>query len=111
MCASDTPTSDKIFLLSEQEATKADYGFAAYNEYKDDGTHDDSTRIRMTTDFAKANGAGYVTTAGYGGDWWLRSPYCDDSEYAHLVYYDGGAWDIYYVYDDWEGVVPALCLN
>ena len=107
--ASDTPISDKIFLLSEQEVTKADYGFAAYNEYKGDGAHDDSTRIRLTTDFA--SGAGYATTTGYGDDWWLRSPYCDDSACAHYVDYAGGAWDIYCVYYDWVGVVPALCLN
>lgn len=104
--ASDTPTSDKIFLLSEQEATKADYGFAAYNAY---GTG--NTRIRMTTAFAQANGAFQSSTAGYGGSWWLRSPICDDSISAHIVDIDGNA-SICGTKDfGYRGVVPALCLE
>lgn len=110
-CASDTPTEDKIFLLSEQEVTKADYGFAAaYDECKGDGTHDDSTRIRMTTAFAEANGADQ-TTAGYGGYWWLRSPYYDGSYDARVVDDDGFANDYFSVDYGNNGVVPALCLN
>ena len=105
------PTEDTIFLLSEQEATKAEYGFGAYNECKGDGTHNDSTRIRMTTAFAKANGAWQSSTYGYGGCWWLRSPNCSNSNDARDV--DGNG-DAYYkdrVYSDSVGVVPALCLN
>ena len=109
--ASDTPTSDKIFLLSEQEVTKADYGFAAYNEYMGDGTHDDSTRIRITTAFAKDSGAYQNDTEGYGGYWWLRSPHCDVCDVARRVYHDGHAISNYPVNDDSTGVVPALCLN
>ncbi len=109
--ASDTTTSDKIFLLSLQEATKADYGFAAYNEYKGDSSHDDSTRIRMTTDFAKANGAYQETTEGYGGYWWLRSPLYSDSGNARHVYNDGDADSLSSVRDGDIGVVPALCLK
>ena len=109
--ASDTPTSDKIFLLSEQEATKADYGFAAYDEYKGDGTHDYSTRIRMATAFAQVNGAYQDNTAGYGGYWWLRSPHCDYSGSARYVIGDGYANYSSYVSFDNLGVVPALCLK
>ena len=123
--ASDTPTSDKILLLSLQEVTKAEYGFAAYNEYKGDGTHDDSTRIRMTTAFAKESGADQNTTEGYGGCWWLRSPSNDGADsFAALMVGEpggGGVW-IDCDGDGWEndgfqvdyaeaGVVPALCLN
>ena len=108
--ASDTPTSDKIFLLSLQEATKSDYGFAAYNEYKGDGTHDDSTRIRMTTAFAKANGAYQDDAAGYGGYWWLRSPFYSFSDYARQVNFYGIAGNFSLVGGDGVGVVPALCL-
>lgn len=121
--ASDTPTSDKIFLLSLQEVTKAEYGFAAYNEYKGDGTHDDSTRIRMTTAFAKESGADQNTTEGYGGFWWLRSPSNDDSFAALMVGEPGDGGDVLdsdsdgYANDGigvdayFLGVVPALCLN
>lgn len=60
--ASETYTTDKIFLLSEQEATTEEYGFAKYNA---SGTG--NTRIRVTTDYAKATGAYQDGTTGYGG--------------------------------------------
>lgn len=68
-CVSATDTTDKVFLLSRQEATDSGYGFAAYDQF---GT--DSTRIRVTTDYAKATGAYQSSTEGCGGWWWLRSP-------------------------------------
>ena len=61
-------TTDKVFLLSMEEATNLNSGFAVYNT-------DDSTRIRVATDYAKATGAFQGPTAGYGGWWWLRSPF------------------------------------
>ena len=109
--ASDTPTSDKIFLLSEQEATKSDYGFAAYNEYKGDGTHNDSTRIRMTTAFAQEKAALQSPTLFNYDDWRLRSSVYNNSNYARYVDFEGDADRSYYVHDDSIGVVPALCLN
>ncbi|MBP5569244.1 MAG: hypothetical protein J6X54_08495 [Treponema sp.] len=109
--ASDTSSSDKIFLLSEQEVTKADYGFAAYNECKGDGTHNDSTRIRMTTAFAQEEGAWQSGTSGCGGVWWLRSPYYDGGNIALDVAPNGYAYSNCYVNASNGGVVPALCLN
>jgi hypothetical protein len=109
--ASDTPTNDKIFLLSEQEVTKADYGFAEGNEYKGDGTHNDSTRIRMATAFAQANGAYQNSTEGCGGNWWLRSPRNNIVNYAHIVRDDGYASYTNEVINDGISVVPALCLK
>ena len=84
--ASSTPTSDKIFLLSEKEVT--DYGFEAY-----DASGAGNTRIRVTTDWARANYAYQSGTAGYGGWWWLRSPYCNNSSHARVVYIIGFASD------------------
>ena len=43
-------TTDKIFLLSESEVINSDYGFAAYDSYGQG-----NARIRVSTDFAKAN--------------------------------------------------------
>ena len=105
-------TTDKVFLLSEQEVTTSDYGFAAYNVYKDDsnGTME-STRIRMTTDYAKANYAIQNPTAGYGGWWWLRSPDWYDSDYACGVLGDGYVLSADFVHLTSGGVCPALCLK
>ncbi len=99
-------TSDKIFLLSMREVTKSDYGFAAYNT-----CGAGSSRIRKTTDYAKASGAGQNSTAGMGGWWWLRSPYYYLSDGARGGGYDGAADSNYTVGDSPGGVVPALSIN
>ena len=97
-------TTDKIFLLSQQEATTSGYGFAAYGE-------SDSTRIRVTTDYAKATGANQDSTADYGGWWWLRSPIYGSESYARVINNRGRAnlnRDVDYTDG---GVVPALCVQ
>ncbi len=110
-------TKDKIFLLSEQEATKEDYGFAKYDQYGRG-----NTRIRVATDYAKATGAYQSSTAGYGGCWWLRSPYYGQESHARSIYYDGRAninstvndarYDRYgSVHNAGRGVVPALSIS
>ncbi len=99
-------TTDKIFLLSESEVINSDYGFAAYDSYGKG-----NARIRVTTDFAKANYAWQKTTAGYGGYWWLRSPYYARSNTAHYVDYDGYADNDYSVSETRNGVVPALSIS
>ena len=102
--ASDTPTSDKIFLLCLQEATTNKYGFAAI-----DGSN--QTRIRKVTAFAKAMGVQYTANESYGGYWWLRSPYFKDSNQARYVNDGGNANKNISVQSSHVGVVPALCLN
>lgn len=96
-------TADKIFLLSEKEVTIKGYGFAAHDSYGKG-----NARIRMPTDYAKANCAFQQSTDG-GGNWWLRSPDYTASRFASCVRYDGrdicGNVD-YTVY----GVVPALSI-
>ena len=99
-------TSDKIFLLSEKEATTASYGFASYSSY---GIG--NTRIRVTTDYAKANYAYQSTSSGYGGFWWLRSPSYNYSGHARYVVYDGDANYSHYVNPTYRGVVPALSIS
>ena len=79
-------TSDKIFLLSEQEATTAGYGFDVYDAFGEG-----NTRIRVTTDYALATGAYQDSTDGYGGWWWLRSPLYSNENYARLIYIGGDA--------------------
>ena len=99
-------TMDKIFLLSEKEATTTEYGFAAYDSF---GTG--STRIRATTDYAKATGAYQSSTEGYGGWWWLRSPFFLIDIDARLVFFGGSAGNFDDVFFAGGGVVPALCVQ
>ena len=110
-------TTNKIFLLSEKEATTGaylkekditdeDYGF---DEYSESGKG--NTRIRVTTDYAKATGAYQDSTVGYGGWWWLRSPYCINVDLARVIYNDGDADSDYSVDDTDGGVVPALSIS
>ncbi|MBQ5999451.1 MAG: hypothetical protein IJL70_08280, partial [Treponema sp.] len=101
-----TNTSDKIFLLSEKEATTTSYGFDAYNS-----SGAGNTRIRVTTDYAKANYAAQNTTSGYGGYWWLRSPSHDERYNVRYVGQSGLADCYYYSARDINGIVPALCVD
>ena len=99
-------TKDKIFLLSEQEATTLNSGFAAYDAYGKG-----STRIRVTTDYAKATGAYQSSTEGYGGWWWLRSPYFGNEYNARVIINDGDAINGIDVDSTDGGVVPALSIS
>ena len=99
-------TKDKIFLLSEQEATTEGYGFAAYDAYGEG-----NTRIRVTTDYAKATGAYQDSTAGSGGWWWLRSPRYINEDYVRIIRLVGDA-NYNRIVDGTDGgVVPALCIE
>ena len=105
-------TTDKIFLLSEQEVygTKAgSYGFAeAYD------THDEARRRKSST-YAKAKGvwSDYGNGAGCDGNCflWLRTPGYDTNETMEV---DNGGYvdrDGHGVHRNDNGVCPALNLN
>ena len=100
-------TTDKIFLLSEQEATMSDYGFAEYT-----ASGQGNTRIRVTTDYAKAAGAFQSGTTGYGGIWWLRSPLYVYSCFLNAINGAGSA-DFDYNLNGITsfGIVPALSIS
>lgn len=99
-------TNDKIFLLSESEAINSSYGFTAYDSYGEG-----NARIRIPTDYAKANYAYQSPIGGYGGAWWLRSPYYTYEYFAHYVSSDGDANLNDYVNRIDAGIVPALCVS
>ncbi|MCI7565654.1 MAG: InlB B-repeat-containing protein [Treponema sp.] len=108
-------TTDQIFLLSEQEVTTSNYGFAACDVYIGDpnGTTE-SSRVRYATDYARANYTFQDTSNGNAGSWWTRSPFYSPSSNALRIGPDGNANnnnnnnDIIY---NFRGICPALCLS
>ena len=99
-------TTDKIFLLSESEVINSDYGFAAYVS-----SGKGNARIRFPTDYAKANYAYASSYDGFGGNWWLRSPYYYNFDYTRSVNSDGDADYPVFVDEPKYGVVPALSIS
>ncbi len=96
-------TNDKVWLLSEQEVSKAFYGFA-------DPSINAQKREKQTTAYAQCQGAYTASGGSYDGNgyWWLRSPYHGHSNYALSVYEVGDAYRDDYVDHTYHGVVPAL---
>ena len=94
-------TTDKIFLLSELEATTSTYGFEAYNATE-------NSRKRLSTDYAKAN----FCDAKDGSNWMLRSPYklSSSTYYVCTVNKDGKTNGPSNKHEEF-GVVPALCVT
>lgn len=98
-------TTDKVFLLSRQEASNPAYGFL-----------DNGERALKSTDYAKSQGAWQGTAASNRGIgwWWLRSPRNDKNGYnVHGVGADGGVGANGYDYVDRTsgGIVPALWIK
>ena len=106
--ASATPTEDKLFLLSEQEVTKSSYDFSS--SYSSGTLY---TNIRVPTDYAKANYVDLGSVSSQNrGNWWLRSPFYDNSGYVHHVRNTGDVFSTSILVNlESIGVVPALCLN
>ena len=96
-------TKDKIFLLSEKEATASAFGFTEYDDYGRG-----NSRIRKATDYAKANFAYQGSGSAFGGWWWLRSPYYYRTDFALDCDYAGSAYDFGVVSTRRGGIVPAL---
>lgn len=100
-------TKDKIFLLSEQEATTADYGFVG--EWKSD-----EARRKRSSTYTKAKGA-FSTEANdrrYAGVccWWLRTP-DDNANEALIVDMTGSVILGNNVTYKWDAVSPVLNLD
>ena len=105
--ASDTPTTDKVFLLSEQEATKSEYGFDVY-----DAGGIGNARIRKAVDYAYTSGAtAGGTNSDLGSWWWLRSPSYHRDDGACNINSNGHAGSGLFVTNSNGGVAPALCVS
>ena len=94
-------TTDKVWLLSYDEAHNSEYGFnAEYWSYS-------YTRMAQCTTYALSQGA----TGSNGYSYWcLRSAGRDDN-YACLVCFDGSVSDLGGTYNTDFGVRPALTIN
>jgi hypothetical protein len=94
-------TNDKVWLLSVVDVKNSSYGFSS-----------DSSRLCVTTDYARAHGCLMSTDSSYYGKcyWWLRSPFHGYSSTARSVIGDGS---IYYGYVNYSfrGVRPALTIS
>ena len=110
--AGGNDTSDKVFLLSENEVynsnTAYSYGFTKSNLKCDEGR-----RCKSST-FAKAMGVWSNTDSPYAGNcwWWLRSPGHDAYRAARVD--DSGGVEIYGNIVDYgvrDAVRPALHLD
>ncbi len=78
-------TTDKVFLLSKEEASDSNYGFLS-------SYYDDIMRRCAPTAYAKAKGVNtlssyeFMTSYGdYSCYWWLRSPGADSTRAAFVV--------------------------
>lgn len=92
------PTSEKITLLSYDEASNTSYGFSSAGSK-------DTARLREGTDYAKCQGL-WINNSW----WWLRSP----SNAYGAAGVDNDGWAFSYISDvnfAYEGVVPALNLT
>ena len=99
-------TQDYVFLLSENEVTREEYGFTAYNSKE-------PARLKRTTAYADCQGAqtqtGLYATTGW---WWLRSPhYQSMGEYVCEVYNDGYTSGSNVVNYTIYGICPALWIK
>lgn len=114
--ASDKTTLDKIFLLSEEEVTRGEYGFEAYNVSDVNNTKpygQGNKRIRLVTDYAVACGC---TSKENAGSWWLRSPRENGREIkdgciVRIINEYGSADVTTETSTPGIGVVPALCVK
>ncbi|MBR1597899.1 MAG: hypothetical protein IJ661_03175 [Lachnospiraceae bacterium] len=90
-------TRDKVFLLSYDEALKAEYGFEESASYS-------KTRSAKATEYACVKGASY--DSDNNTDWWLRSPGISGNT-AKAVHHNGFV-SIGTVGIDDYGIRPAL---
>ena len=104
--ASDTATTDKIFLLSCQELTKSAYGFE--DDLSENSYVNNVNRVRQVTKYVKTNGISASWLF-----WWTRSLCYNRTAGGNLAQTIGesGMGMSGNQVNATGGVVPALCLK
>ncbi len=99
-------TTDKVFLLSKNEISSAEFGFSYYYMA-------DSFRIRNASEYLNLMGELPYSDFFDGRYWWLRSPESnsdmDNGWCVQQVLYDGTLEEYDFI-NDYIDVVPALCI-
>lgn len=98
-------TSDKIFLISYDEALNSAYGF------NPDSTADDTAKVAVGSDYAKSQGLFVYSDSSstkYGISYWLLRTPSYSSPYNCYIYIDGDPSTVCDTYDARAGVRPAL---
>jgi len=94
-------TQDNLFLLSDDEVARADYGFV-----------NDESRIAKPTQYARAKNAHYVSFMDGTGSWWLRSNYSSkDADAVSHTGVSGSSITCQIVTSKGTGVRPVIQLK
>lgn len=96
-------TEDKVFMPSYKDYFNSSYGFS----------DSDSSRFCKTTDWTRARGAYSTASTAVHPNmdmYWTRSPDCNNSEIASIVYLDGFLFGNY-VTGDGDSVRPAITIK
>lgn len=103
---SSADTEDKIFLPSYSEMENESYGFTTSAKEADE------SRVKITTDYARAVGTLMKTDAEIlgNGTYWLRTPIGDATNTVHRIDTVGKS-DSGYVNREQYGIAPALILT
>lgn len=106
-------TLDKVFLPSTYELTASGgYGFPKYTaSYGEEQSAENKLRIRKSTDYSVARGCFQSVSKDLGGAWWTRSPSYFSNYDIRYVMDTGKMLSTDYVFDDFTGIVPAICIN
>ncbi len=99
-------TKDKVFLLSEYEATSLSLGFGSYNQ-----TSTPSARMKKATDYALILGARQDSSYGKCGEWFLRSPISNYPYKVRVIGANGLAENEVFVNEKRVGIVPSITLR
>lgn len=96
-------TEDYVYMLTYKDASRQEYGFGTADD------HGKSTRLAITSDYARAQGCWFNTFTG-AGSWLLRSPAITDNTIS-VVKQDGRLVEAAVVTADDNGIRPVIVID